>query len=166
MLEAYEEIKDSLTSLDPQSCKPLSPPGEGGRADDPPPAPALSLTARQSQLHAFVEWDYPEQQMTGEAGTPPGPVQAVFDLTATRHPEVDVAVQVAWGDGSTTKVAVPAGTGSFSVPLSHAYAAPAEAGGKASYRAEAHYAYEQAVAPPGWADEHPVAAALIGMETC
>jgi len=87
---------------------------------------SVDLTARQSQLHAFVEWDYPEQQMSGEPGTPPGPVEAVFDLAATRHPDVDVVVQVAWGDGSTTNVTVPAGTGTFGTALRHAYAAPAE----------------------------------------
>ncbi len=126
----------------------------------------MSLTARQSQLHAFVEWDYPEQQMSGEAGTPPGPVEAVFDLAATRHPDVDVVVEVAWGDGSTTNVTVPAGTGTFGTALRHAYAAPAEQGGKGSYRAEARYRYQQAVVPPGWVEAHPVAASLIGLETC
>lgn len=174
MLERYEQLRDlldasgadwkSLTSA--SGCEPQSPPGGGGGAGDPAPAPALSLTARQSQLHAFMQWDYPEQQMSGEPGTPPEPVQAIFDLAATRHPDVDVAVQVTWGDGSTTNVTVPAGTGTFSTSLSHYYAAPPEQGGKGSYLAELRYAYQQAVIPPGWEDEHPVAAALIGIETC
>jgi hypothetical protein len=59
--------------------------------------------------------------MSGEPGTPPEPVQAVFDLAATRHPDVDVAVQVAWGDGSTSNATVSAGTGTFSTSLSHYY---------------------------------------------
>lgn len=171
MLAAYERIKDSFGSLEANrlldsNCDPPPPPPTGGGAEEPAPAPALSLTARQSQLHAFMEWEYPEQQVTGEPGTPPGPVQAVFDLEVTRHPDVAVGVQIAWGDGTTTYVPVPAGTGTYSTPLSHDYAAPDTQGGKGSYRAEARYAYQQAVIPPGWEDEHPIAASLIGIETC
>lgn len=141
MRKRYDQLRDVLDARDLEwkslssssSCNPPPPTGGGGGENQPATAVAPSLTVRQAHLHAFMEWDYPEQQMTGEAGTPPGPMQAVFDFTATRHPNRDVVVQIAWGDGKTTDVMVPAGTGDLSSAFTHYYPAPGSPGAIKDY---------------------------------
>lgn len=107
MLEEYERVKDALrypggSGLGGSGCEPQ--PGGGGVPDDEPsPAPAApKITPAYQQIYGAR-------------------AQATWTVTVAQDPQYDRTLMIDFGDGSSGRVYIPEGTGSTTVPVSHAY---------------------------------------------
>lgn len=108
MLAEYERIKDALPAaggpgVGGAGCDPL-PPGGGAPSPEPPaptptPAPAPSITPAYQEIY-------------GQDAT------ATVTVTVAQDPEYDQTLVVYSGDGHTSTVGIPEGTGSTTVSLS------------------------------------------------
>lgn len=109
MLEEYERIKHALEypgspGVGGAGCEPLAP-GGGGTPEQPAPAPAPTAPAISPAY----------QEIYGERA------KASWTVTVARNAEHEQQLVMDFGDGNTSTVYIPEGTGNMSVPLSNVY---------------------------------------------